>query len=55
MTITFTVEEDGLALRNISVPGEEKSKFEGTTLRADCDDFRKFLTEAKAGKYDDLV
>jgi hypothetical protein len=43
MGIIIQVEKDGLALRNVSgtEPGNEEST--GTVLRADCDDFRKFL------------
>lgn len=57
MTMSITVEEDGLVLRNTSGTDDlgSKDKSDGTFLRADCADFRQFLTEAKAGKYDNLV
>lgn len=56
MTMTITVEEDGLVLRNNSGTDlDSKNKSDGTFLRTDCADFRQFLAEAKAGKYDNLV
>ncbi|MCS7480354.1 hypothetical protein ACFFQW_16515 [Umezawaea endophytica] len=57
MAISVIVEEDGLTVRNIgggtAVATEERP---GTAaLHVDCDDFRQFLSDAKTGKFDDLV